>query len=430
MSKKFIKKNIFMIVFMSIAFIAVIALLVMVFFEHKSMREYDAKKVELLKKINKIFKQQYTPVKVNVLRIEGDAKEFDLESKKVEQKFGHPYEFALRRFAEVVAIPLNDFRAKFGEFWDSQKGKTTRDLIFRRYKVRQFGEDFPNHRSTWNEAMNAFMQEAQKATLEEIDATNVDGIFLAAMGKGRQFSDSPQRCQTFMKRMRYNMIEYYGKKKVDCADTNFSFDDSREPAAGDIEAIANAWEIVSDLAKRVADAKIDPKKDTLQLVEFSKRGLTGEKDGDYTFYRFSFTVNADIATIRRIFKKLYEAYTENRVYAVRDIRIYRMVDKVSDILAESERLKDEIDYDTKKSDEKEVKPPENGRPDPKGGDLKRFGAPPAKTSAPKKSVKEKEQKKILTPKSPGYARTIIGGNNICRAEFEVDYIVCENIPND
>ncbi|MFA6714661.1 MAG: hypothetical protein WCS27_04755 [Victivallaceae bacterium] len=411
MSKKFIKKNIFMLVFMSIAFIAVVVLLVMVYFEHKSMREYDAKKVELLKKIHKIFKQQYTPVKVNVLHIEGDAKEFDLESRKVEQKFGHPYEFALRRFAEVVAVPLKEFRAKFGEFWDSQKGKTLRDLLFRRYK-KQFSGDFPNHRATWDAAMNAFMQEAQKVTLEEIDASNVDGIFLAAMGKGRRLSDSPQRCQTFMKRMRYNMIEYFGKKKIDCADTNFSFDDSREPPVGDIEAIANAWEIVSDLAKRVADAKVDPKKDMLQLVEFSKRGLSGEKDGDYTSYRFSFTVNADIATIRRIFDKLYEAYTENRVYAVRDIRITRMADKVSDILVESERFKDEIDYDSRKTQGNELPDSNN------------------KNGVPKKSVKEQEKKKALTPKSPGYARTIIGGNNICRAEFEVDYIICDNMPND
>lgn len=447
-----------MIIFMSIASIAVVALLVMVFFEHKSMKEYDAKKVELLEKINKIFKQQYTPVKVNVGRIENDAKEFTQESRKVESKFGHPYEFALKRFAEVVAIPLNEFRAKFGEFWEAQRGKTTRDLIFRRYKVRQFGEDFPNHRSTWNEAMNAFTQEAQKVTLEKIEASNVDEIFLAAMGKGRMFSDSPSRFQTFMKRMRNSMIDYFGIRKVDCADTNFSFDETKEPAGADVEAIANSWEIVADLGKRIADAKVDSKESVLQLVEFSKRELTGEKDGDYLSYRFNFTVNADIATIRRIFEKLYGAYTENRIYAVRNIKLNRIVDKVEDILVESERLKDEIEYDINRNQPEGARPdltqpePNNplGRRLPGPADARRTDLKPAARAAlrppvpgsketssetgPRASAKaagkEKEKKKALTPKDPDYARTIVGSNNIIKAEFEVDYIVYDNMSDE
>jgi hypothetical protein len=463
MSKKFIKKNIFMIIFMSVAFIVVIALLVMVYFEHKSMKEYDAKKTELLKKIKKIFKQQFTPVKVNVARIEKDAVKFMEESKKVERKFGHPYEPALKRFAEVVAIPFSEFRAKFGEFWEnSQREKTTRDLIFRRYKIRQFGEDFPNHRATWDKAMEAFMQEAQKVTLEKIDASNVDGIFLAAMGKGRRFSDSPQRCQTFMKRMRFNMIDYFGKiKKVECADTNFSFDDSKEPAVGDIEDIAKAWEIVSDLGKRIADAKTS-KEDTLQLVKFSKRGLNGEKDGDYTSYRFSFTVNADIATLRRIFEKLYGAYTENRIYAVRNVKINRTVDKVEDILIESDRLNDEIEYNS--DDVAGGGGTEPGLPGVTRSGALRPGQPGARRALPgipgqptlrrpgnagttagaasrarvtrvapkrvKENEQDKEKKKKLTPKDRDYAKVIIGNNNICRAEFEVDYIVYDNMANE
>lgn len=422
-----------MIIFMSIALIVVIGLLIMVFSEHASMKKYDSKKAELLEKIEKIFKQKYAPVSVNVSRIESDIVEYKKQAKKLEAQFGHPYAPALKSFAEAVDIPLDKFRTKFSEFWENQKGRTTRDLIFRRYKVRQFGEDFPKHKATWDTAMKAFMREAQKVTLEEIDVSNVDGIFLAALGKGRRFSDSPQRCQAFMKRMRFRMIDYLASKKVECAATDFSFQHEREPSSGDIERIARAWDIVSDLIKRIADAKVNPKEDKLELENFSKRGLDGQKDGNYTLYRFSFTAVGDLATIRRIGKKLYEAYKDNRIYAVRNISLSRTTDNVNDILAESERLKLEVDYDN--SPDKEAKGEKRLLNGENTGilprlDKTRSALPPTKRTDNNLKIRkppvEKEKKKILGPKDSGYARVIVGSNNLCRAGFEVDYIVFED----
>ena len=435
MNKKFIQKNIFMIVFMSLALVAVIALLIMVLAQHDSMKKYDTRKAELLEKINKIFKQKYAPVKVNVARIKSDAVGYGKETRKIEKQFGHPYALALKSFAEVVEIPFDEFKAKFGEFWEAEKGKTTRDLIFLRYKVRQFSEDFPKHRSEWDKAMEAFMREAQKVTLEEIDISNVDGIFLATMGKGRRFSDSPGTCLIFMKHMRSKMLDYFEVKKVGCeAASDFSFKHNQEPLGGDIEKIARAWEIVSDLTKRIADAKVNPKEDALQLVKFSKRGLYGERDGNYIMYRFKFTVNGDLTSIRRVVKNLYAAYKENRVYAVRDIKLNRMVDGVDYILAESERIREEADYDAAEGKVKDEQQ-SSGSPDRRRFNLPlRPGSSKPKGSNDSKSLKTKsvakEKKKILGPKDPGYAKVIIGRNNICRAEFEVDYIVFDNSPNN
>jgi len=438
MSKKFIKKNIFMIVFMIMSLVAVVALLIMVLSEHHSMKEYDKKKKELLEKIHKIVKQKYTPVRVNVTRMNKDVEGYNREIRKLQKKFGHPYAPALKSFADVVGINLNDFKAKFGVYWEAEKGRATRDLIYLRYKVRQFNEDFPKHRSDWTQAMNAFMLEAQKVTLEPIDVSNVDGIFLAAMGKGRRFSDSPVRCQKFMNDMRNTMITYFGKQKVGCEqDSNFSFRHDKAPFAGDIGKITRAWEIVADLAKRIADAKVSDK-DFLELVSFSKRGLDGEKDGNYTMYRFTFEVTGDLNTIRRIVDKLYEAYTENRVYAVRDIKLDRTVDNVDTILEESERVKDDLDYDTKARDSKDKPPQPATRTPGIGMDQRRFGLP-AKTdgrntlnprTSPKKKPVKKVEKKILGPKDPGYADAIVGKDNICKAVFDVDYIVFDDSPNN
>lgn len=433
MNKKFIKKNIFMIMFMTMALVAVVILLIMVFFEHKSMQEYDTKKKELLEKIDKIVKQKYTPVKVNIARIKSDIDGYNKEIEKIQKNFGHPYAASLQGFVEEVGINLNDFKAKFGEFWESQKGKTTRDLIFRYYKVRKFSEDFPKHKSNWDEAMNVFMKKAQKATLEEITISNVDGIFLAAMGKGRRFSDSPISCLLFMKRMRNKMLDYFDGKKIHCESSDFSFNHDKEPLDGDIERIAQAWEIIADLGKRIADAKADPEKDALKLVSFTKRGLDGEQDGSYTLYRFNFTVNGDLNTIKRIVEKLYAAYKENRVYALRNIKLDRTVDGVEKILDESERLNEDSEFDTKEKADKNAKRQPGGLLE-----ARRFGsaAPkgtedalnPRSNLKKKTTVKAKEKKKVLTPKDRGYAAVIVGKNNICTAEFEVDYIVFDDSP--
>lgn len=413
------------------SFVAVIALLIMVFFEHDSMKEYDTKKKELLGKIKKLVKQKYTPASVNVTRIKKDIVGYNKEVKKIQKKFGHPYASALKSFAETVGIELNDFKAKFGVYWDAEKGKATRDLIYRRYKVRQFSEDFPKHRSSWKQAISAFMQEAQKVTLEKIDVKNVDGIFLAAMGKGRRFSDSSKRCLKFMNDMRDTTTTYFDDKKVEYTTnaSEFSFKHGQEPLGGDIERIARAWEIVADLGKRIADAKVNPKKDVLELVSFTKRGLDGEKDGDYIMYRFTFKVNGDLNTIRRIVDTLYAAYKDNRVYAIRDIKISKMVDSVNDILVESERVKEDLDDEPRDGEVRDERTPAGRSP---RVDRRSFGLPASSdrnVSSRRKPVK-KDIKKILGPKDRGYAEIIVGRNNMCSAEFDVDYIVFNNSPNN
>ena len=430
MNNKFVKKNLFMIVFMAVAVVAVIALLVMVSMEHTSMKEYDSRKKSLLKKINQIFKQHYYPVKVNVARINKDIGGYEKEVKKLQSKFGHPYEAALKRFAEVLGVPLSEFKAKFGEFWESQKRVTTRDLIYRRYKKRKFSEDFPKHKSNWSEAMAAFRHEAQKMTLEEINISNVDGIFLAAMGKGRRFSDSSLRCQAFMKRMRIKMLEYFNSKKVGCENaSDFSFDHNSLPPEGDIEDIARAWEIISDLTKRIADSKVDPKIDTLDLTKFSKRSLSGAKDGNYISYRFSFTVKADMNTLRRLVKNLYSGYDVNRIYAIRDIKLFREVDRVDEIIRESESIKEDSEYDMEGAEKTQDGLKRPDMPFPRGNAFSpRKTAKPVKVSKPKPK-KIIGEKKVLGPKDPGYGRIIVGDINTIRAEFDVDYIIYNDSPN-
>ena len=443
MNKKFIKKNIFMIIFMLMSLVAVIALLIMVYFEHNSMKEYDTKKKELLGKIKKLVKQQYTPSTVNVTRIKKDIEGYNEEVRKIQKKFGQPYDLALKAFAEKVGIKLKDFKAKFGVYWEAEKGKATRDLIYLRYKVRQFNEDFPKHRSTWKQAMDAFMMEAQKVTLEKIDVKNVDGIFLAAMGKGRRFSDSPKSCLKFMIDMRDVLTGYFDNRKVEYTTeaSEFSFRRAQEPLAGDIERIARAWEIVADLGKRIAEAKVNPKKDALELVSFVKRGLDGEKDGDYTMYRFTFKVNADLNTIRRIVDTLYAAYKDNRVYAIRDIKLTKMVDSVDDILTESERIKEDLDNDTGDRGTRDerargVRNELNPAGLAPGTDRRRFGSPvnPVRETNPRRTTRRRPARrdinKPLGPKDRGYAELIVGKNNICSAEFEVDYIVFNNSQNN
>ena len=447
---KFIKKNIFMVAFMAVSLIAAIALLIMVFYQHESMKQYDAKKQELVAKIDKIFKQKYTPVQVNVTRISKDIKRYNKEAQKVQSKFGHPYDKALKAFADSLSIPLEDFKTKFSEYWDSKLDNLTRSMIFRSYKIKRFSKDFPRHTGTWKEAMAAFMREAQKVTLEKVTEENVDGIFLGIIGKGRMFSGSPKLCQKFMSDMRNTMLDYFEKKKINCeAADDFSFNLEQMPSELDLAAIATSWEIVADLCKRIADSKID-KKASLALVEFKKRGLVPAEDGEYKSYRFDFTVSGDIATIRRIVTELYKAYADNRVYAIRNIELERLDDNVDRIIEESDAVKEaDLDYESEDPQARGI----TGMP-PEGADFRRDsrgrarstarrstrynqpldptmppGANPSSRTASRsrtlgrKKPADKENTKPLKPRDPGYAKVVVGANNMIKAKFEVDYIV-------
>ncbi len=122
----------------------------------------------------------------------------------------------------------------------------------------------------------------------------------------------------------------------------------------------------------------------------------------------------------------------------RNIKLSRMVDGIDDILAESERIKEESDYESTDGKTKDENQP-SGIPAIRS-DRRRFNSPTRsgtsklKPSDKVKSVKRKsaakEKKKILGPNDPGYAKIIIGRNNICRVEFEVDYIVFDDSPNN
>ncbi|MDD5729122.1 MAG: hypothetical protein PHV59_11215, partial [Victivallales bacterium] len=231
-----------------------------------------------------------------------------------------------------------------------------------------------------------------------------------------------------MKRMRIKMLEYFNSRKVGCETANdFSFDHNRLPAENEIEQIARSWEIVADLTKRIADSKLDPKIDSLDLISFSKNGLSGIKDGQYISYRFNFTVKADITSLRRLIKNLYDAYEINRIYAVRNLSLSRAVDQVNTIIAESEKINEETEFDMSKP--KSVLPGTAAVPKTVP---KPLAVPTAKSALPKTAVKTASpkaaviKKKVLDPRDPGYARIIVGNINTIVAEFEVDYIVFQN----
>ena len=57
-----------------------------------------------------------------------------------------------------------------------------------------------------------------------------------------------------------------------------------------------AGQLIEDITSRLADSGIR------EVTSFTKRGLSGYTDGDYTYYRFNVTVRGSEKSIRKFIK--------------------------------------------------------------------------------------------------------------------------------
>lgn len=396
-----------MLVFMGISLIAVFILGYLVFNKHSLMTEYAAEKEKLRGEIKKIAAKRPTPVQKNIDMINNDTGILIEKTRELHRHFGHPYNTALQAFARELGVPLPKFKSDFLRFWEkSIKTGSIREQVYRKYKLSVKGG-----LELWNKAMQAFAIEAQKCTIEKISANNVDGIFLAALGIDRILGNSSINCKAFMRKMRYSMIDYYDdskkKKKNKISFGNnasmFSFDEQQLPSKANIPRIVKCWEIISDLGRRIADAKIS------QLDAFSKRALEPRIDGDFRYYRFSFTVTGSIESIRSLIRILYHAYKDNRVYLIKKMSVKLIKDEAQTIRSASQRGDDKFSRllgEEKKSSEE------------------------LENEEAKKSIMEYYKKKRMQQEKglqfnarADYGKVIIGNITDCIASFEVDYVI-------
>jgi hypothetical protein len=183
------------------------------------------------------------------------------------------------------------------------------------------------------------------------------------------------------------------------------------------------------------------------METFEKGSMAGTVQGNYTYYRFTFTVRGDLSNIRKLVDNLYKAYTEHRIYVVRGISMVKLMDEAATVLAETDRslqgtgksARDENPDLQKTNDPNTAGMPPGAPGAPGAPGMPPFGDAPAEKKpasaaeelaahkaqqeAAQKKKDEDPEKDIPFNERKSYGKPVIGFDKSCQAIIDVDYVV-------
>ena len=439
---RFIKKNMFLVGFLGLAGLGVMVLLVLSVFRHAEMRKYIRKTAEMRNSVNSLVRQKPPAVRENIVLIQQDIDGYAAKAEELRHYMGQPLQPALEAFAAKLNIPAARLTQLFRDFWEREKQmQGPRELTYRRFRASLGkGHDGAGKAlwdtDTWDEAMDAFIDKAQNATMEKIDERNQEEIFLSALGLARNLGNSPQRLDVFMRTMQGKIVDLLNEKKIQllgvyfnsigisplktdadfndmggrdsegnksggrssvqndrmAANAGFSKGDGASPSA-----IIRNWEIMSDLARRIADSGVE------SLERLSYASPDGRQDGDCTYYRYEFMVHGTPQAIRKLLNGLEKAFGENRVYVVRNFSIRKLEDQVQDIIDMAQGLL--------------VVPKSESE-----GSLELGGENPGPRSG-RGRIAVKPQTANYFREQNIYGEIVSGRSGLCEANIVVDYVI-------
>lgn len=412
-----IKKNILLFSILGITLIIVGVLAYMVLVTHSRMGEYIDKVNSLRDTIKKLGKETPRPVKDNIVRINKDIEGYKKVADDIIKLYGHPNYPALVAMCKVLNVKPDDMRNDFREFWTANNNPgIARGLVLRTYINKQ-KEKFGVKK--WDDAMAVFQKEIEKVTYEKINDDNIKDIYFFTLGLPRVLRDV--LCKKFITEMREKLLPLLLKdtilpKEVQLLTFSEAAYTNALPKWYDIPDIIFSWSIIEDIVSRLADTGIR------EISEFSKRGLIGYVDGQYTYYRFNLTVHGSEDSIRKFIDNLYKGYREHRVYVVREISLKRDYDMAAILLKKSAGIDFAIE-DTKRN-QPGMDPMGMGAPLPGEGRVETAEMRKKKQEAEEeKKLREAEELKLPFNKRKGYGDVVLGGNMQIEAEIAIDYVV-------
>lgn len=451
---RFVKKNMILIIVISLSSVAAIALLVWTAIEHSRMSAYINQVNKLREDIGVLVSKKPAPVDENKPRIRQDIETYSKAADAIERAFNDPLLPALEEFIKVVQykdpekkanrpISLAEFKTLFFEEWNkvdaanvAQQGIT--------FKV--FQQRFPN----WRDAMLEFKKLAEKATTEPITDQSVDEVFLTALGVPRTMQGKPELLSRFMTDYRYKLLDMLSAGKITVGNVeagNFSFTQQDVFQPEEYPQVARNWDIIGDIVSKMVEAKVK------SLNGFYKRTVAGEAVGDYQVYNFTFEVEGSLESIRKLVSLLDQSYLKgNRVYVVRAVFLYAVEDQAKLLFMPASA----VPGMEGQNGEDGFMPPGMQPPGRPGmPDMRQPGMPgmqqpqfqgrgrgrrgniqrPMESDRPmteeeQRAQLEEARKKWLEAekKKPfyeriGYGNTLVGANSDCQAQITVEYVI-------
>ena len=356
--KRFLKKHIGFVIAIAVSVVIVLALLIMVLMQNNKRLDAANRLNAQKDAIKRLNDAKPSPAQENLEALETDTAKYRQKLEELHRYFGRPYERALEQFSESLGIPTPEFRAMFRAFWEAGIAKNQRpDQIYALFveSCGLTGDEQPETitaedgtettvpvkpkwtKEGWENAMKAFVEEAQKYTLEDIngsDSVSAKELLMSSLGVPRSFGDNEARCKVYVDNVRGKLIKKFTEGNVGLGDNaqNFSFISSGDgkPSKEMMVNIGKVWDIVCDLAGRIAASKM------ASLEDFSVDSITGtDGDGGFRYYRFQVEVSGTLDNIRQLTRDFADAYKDSRVYIVRRMALMKDFDSAQILVDEN-----------------------------------------------------------------------------------------------
>ena len=432
--KRFVKNNLVLIVVLSLSFIAAVVLLVWTALEHSEMSRYAAQLTKLRSDIKVLIDKTPAPVKENIPLIEVDQKSYAKAAWQIRRKFGHPLLPALLGngkdtgfFAKLnPKTTLNKLRQELRDELAKYESFAQQGVAYKEYQLKY---------KNWNEAMQEFRRLAQPLTAERITDSNVDEIFLLALGVPRNLQQRPERLSSFLRvsyaRLHDLLSEGNIEVRPEVGGFGFELGLSSEGGAStgtvgqyapeEYANITQQWEIIGDLVRRIAKSGVR------SLNFFKPRALAPEQVGDFLVYHYSFEVSGPLSKVRTLVQSLDSAISQNRVYVVRSIFLYAADDPLRALVdpvgakAEAAKLEQETSQGPRSDFFSSRRRGRAPMPVPTREGMSEAEAL-AEAEMLRKKQEEEEMKRPYYERST-YGKPLTGGEQDCRAIIDVDYVM-------
>jgi len=314
-----IKKNILLVIVLSITIIVAATMIFFVIQATGKMEAASSSVTTLQQEINSLNQEKPAPLQENLERINNDYKQIKNKVKEILPIFGTPYHKALQLFAKELGKTTDEIKEEWRKFYRKEKrGGGNRTLIFVKFKGKFKADEI-------KKAIQVFTDTVNSKSFEKIDETNINGALMEALGLPRKMDEIS--CKTYIRNMQLNLFDYMkkapeGGNPFIFKDNNaekFSFEKYEEsmPRPDEVPYIFKHWKMIEDLFVRMKLSRV-AYLDTIVRDNGLKGQIVSQK---YLIFAYTMKIKGPLGAIRTFLNSMMGAYKENKVYIIKSITL-------------------------------------------------------------------------------------------------------------
>ena len=325
--KEILKKNIVLIVALTVALLISCVLLSFVFITISQGKVADKKVNDLKSEIQDLSSKKPAPIDENLKNIKSDIEQIKQKTYELQKIFGNPYRKAFKQFL----IPLQIDEQNFLTEWKKYQQKNDKKSINIAQTFEDFLNTFPVDKI--NLALTAFIKTLNEDFLVKVKSSidsgpddfltiNAIDYLLEYLGYSRRVT--PEDCVDYVAKVQKAILSFlelnhlnstFGQKK------SFLFSElDRVPSQDLTPYIMKHCRFFDDFFKRLALSKVN----SIELLQ-KKNGIEGEKFDNYLILKYEVNFTGSLVSIRDFLNSLQKAALEDyRVYVVKTLTFNKL----------------------------------------------------------------------------------------------------------